>query len=88
MLSGLRDLVVLKTSGSEFSGFIKDRYTTLQETRDRILCTAVNARWRHRTLDSADFGASFAHARRRCCSGSPRPTACRFSRRCTRWRRG
>jgi urate oxidase len=61
--SGLRDLVVLKSAGSEFSGFITDRYTTLQETGDRILCTAVNARWRHRNVDSADFGASFAGAR-------------------------
>lgn len=62
VLSGLRGLVVLKTSGSEFHGFIKDRYTTLAETRERILCTAVNARWRHAGADG-DWGASFAAAR-------------------------
>src|SRR4051812_48283820 len=32
VLSGLKDLVVLKTSGSEFHGYLKDRYTTLSET--------------------------------------------------------
>src|SRR3954453_9892691 len=37
VLSGLRGLVVMKTTGSEFRGYIKDRYTTLKETRDRIL---------------------------------------------------
>jgi urate oxidase len=63
VVSGLRDLVVLKTSGSEFTGFVKDRYTTLQETRERILSTAVTAQWRHAGVES-DWGASFATARR------------------------
>ena len=43
VLSGLRDLTVLNTAGSEFWGFARDRYTTLAETTDRILATAVNA---------------------------------------------
>ncbi len=60
--SGIDDLLVLKSSGSEFRGFIRDRYTTLAETDERILCTAVRARWRHRT-PPADWGASFAAAR-------------------------
>jgi urate oxidase len=47
VLSGLSDLVVLKTTDSEFHGFPRDRYTTLQETSDRVLATAVSARWRH-----------------------------------------
>jgi urate oxidase len=51
LLAGLGDLVVLKTTGSEFWGFPRDRYTTLAETRDRILATAVTARWRYRTTD-------------------------------------
>jgi urate oxidase len=63
VVSGLRDLVVLKTSGSEFTGFVKDRYTTLQETRERILSTAVTAQWRHAGVD-CDWGESFAAARR------------------------
>jgi urate oxidase len=63
VVSGLEGLVVLKTSGSEFTGFIKDRYTTLAETRERILSTAVTARWRHAGVDCA-WGESFAGARR------------------------
>jgi urate oxidase len=44
--SGIADLVVLKTTDSEFHGFPRDRYTTLAETRDRVLATEVTARWR------------------------------------------
>jgi urate oxidase len=62
VVSGLGDLVVLKTTGSEFTGYIKDRYTTLRETSDRILATAVTARWRHGTLD-VDWAKSFADTR-------------------------
>jgi urate oxidase len=45
--SGLRDLVVLKSTGSEFKGFLRDEYTTLEETDDRILATSLTARWTH-----------------------------------------
>jgi urate oxidase len=47
VVSGFTDLVVLKSTGSEFKGFLKDRYTTLQETDDRIMATALTARWRY-----------------------------------------
>ena len=47
VLSGLRDLVLLKSTGSEFAGFLHDRYTTLVETDDRVLATSLTARWRH-----------------------------------------
>jgi urate oxidase len=62
VVSGLQDLVVMKTSGSEFTGYVKDRYTTLAETRDRILATAVAARWRHARPEGA-WGESFAATR-------------------------
>ena len=62
VLAGLTDLVVLKTTGSEFWGFPRDRYTTLAETRDRILATAVTARWRYTRTD-LDFDAEFAAVR-------------------------
>ena len=54
--SGLTNLVVLKTADSGFSGFPRDRYTTLQDTDDRILATAVTAAWRYRR-GTRDFGA-------------------------------
>ena len=41
VLAGLTGLVVLKTTGSEFTGFPRDRFTTLAETNDRILATPV-----------------------------------------------
>jgi urate oxidase len=62
VVSGLRDLVVLKSTGSEFHGYPKDRYTTLPEVTDRILATAVTARWRYAHLD-VDWAKSFAEAR-------------------------
>src|SRR4051812_40462901 len=58
VLAGLTDLVVLKSTGSEFWGFPRDRYTTLAETRDRILATAVTARWRYRSTD-VDWHATY-----------------------------
>jgi urate oxidase len=62
VLAGITDLVVLKTTGSEFWGFPRDRYTTLAETRERILATAVTARWRYATAD-VDFDACYTAVR-------------------------
>jgi urate oxidase len=62
VLAGLADLVVLKTTGSEFWGFPRDRYTTLAETRDRVLATAVTARWRY-TSAELDWDALFTGVR-------------------------
>ncbi|MET0233858.1 MAG: factor-independent urate hydroxylase [Kibdelosporangium sp.] len=61
VVSGLRDLVVLKTTGSEFHGYPKDKYTTLPETNDRILATAVTARWRYQ--GTASWTESFTAIR-------------------------
>ncbi len=47
VVSGIEDLTVLKTTGSEFHGFLQDRYTTLAETDDRILATSLVAHWRY-----------------------------------------
>ena len=47
VVSGLRDLVLLKSTGSEFWGFLTDEYTTLAETHDRVLATSLTARWRY-----------------------------------------
>jgi urate oxidase len=45
--AGVADLLVLKTSQSAFSGFPRDEYTTLPETRDRLLATSLSATWRY-----------------------------------------
>jgi urate oxidase len=58
VVSGVDDLIVMNTTGSEFHGFHKDEYTTLPEADDRILATAVTARWRHARAENADWGGS------------------------------
>jgi urate oxidase len=45
MVSGIRNLQILKTSNSGFSGYLKDEYTTLPETTDRLLGTVMDADW-------------------------------------------
>jgi urate oxidase len=74
VVSGLKGLVVLKTTESGFAGFPRDRYTTLAETDDRILATAVTARWRYAATGigvdiergstlTPDFGTAYADIR-------------------------
>jgi urate oxidase len=63
VVSGVKDLVVLKSTGSEFKGFLKDEYTTLQETEDRILATSLVARWRYETTEGVDWNKSFDDVR-------------------------
>lgn len=43
--SGIKDLTVLKSTGSQFWGYNKCEYTTLEETYDRILSTDVDSIW-------------------------------------------
>ncbi len=47
LVSGLQDLVLLKSTGSEFHGFLEDQFTTLAPTHDRIMSTSLVARWRY-----------------------------------------
>ncbi|MEU6608466.1 factor-independent urate hydroxylase [Streptomyces shenzhenensis] len=51
VVSGLKDLVVMNSTNSEFWGYVKDKYTTLQEAHDRILATQVAGRWRFNWSD-------------------------------------
>jgi urate oxidase len=73
VVSGLENLIVLNTTNSEFWGFPRDEYTTLAETRDRMLATQVSAWWRYRGAGTPDastgtetgsgWGATFELAR-------------------------
>jgi urate oxidase len=56
ILSGLDNLILLKTANSGFEGYIKDSLTTLPETKDRLFGTAVSAEWRYTSTD-LDFDA-------------------------------
>src|SRR6476659_2609283 len=62
VISGLTDLVVLKSTGSEFWGFPQVEYTSLVETTDWILATAVSSRWRYVGTD-VDWDKAFTGVR-------------------------
>lgn len=61
--AGIADLTLLKTTHSAFTGFDRDRFTTLAETDDRLLATKLSARWRYRpglvAAAGFDFDAAF-----------------------------
>ena len=59
VVSGFKDLVILKSTGSEFAGFLKDEFTTLPETHDRIMATSLDVKWRYAGID-ADWDAIYA----------------------------
>ncbi|GKZ71258.1 hypothetical protein AnigIFM50267_006939 [Aspergillus niger] len=69
--SSLAKLTVLKSTNSQFWGFLRDEYTTLPETWDRILSTDVDASWQWRRFSGLDevratvphFDATWAAAR-------------------------
>jgi urate oxidase len=56
VVSGITNLVVLKTADSAFSGFPRDEYTTLADSDDRILATSMTATWKYRP-GTTDFAA-------------------------------
>jgi len=60
--AGVADLVIMKSAHSAFSGFMRDEYTTLPETRDRLLATSLTATWRY---DSGTAHGPAWHAVRR-----------------------
>jgi urate oxidase len=62
LVSGLKDLMVLKSTGSEFHDFLVDEYTTLTPTTDRILATSLHARWRYLGTD-VDWAAAYESIR-------------------------
>lgn len=62
VISGIKDLTIAKTTGSEFHGFPKDKYTTLAETTDRILATSLVARWRYEHTE-VDWDKSYESIR-------------------------
>lgn len=63
VVSGLTDLVVLKSTGSEFTGFLVDEYTTLPEADDRILATSLTATWGYASQEEVDWNNTYADVR-------------------------
>lgn len=63
--AGIDDLTVLKTTNSGWEGFHRDRFTTLPDTDDRILSTAVTAKWEYGNRASLDYDVLWSGIRRR-----------------------
>ena len=58
VVSGIKDLVLLKSTDSEFWGYIQDRYTSLQPTNDRVMATSLLSQWWH-TGEDVDWAKSY-----------------------------
>jgi urate oxidase len=52
--AGIDDVYVLKTTESGWENFLRERFTTLPDTNDRILATIVTSKWEYNTT-RADF---------------------------------
>jgi urate oxidase len=64
--AGIEDLTVMKTTKSAFTGFERDRYTTLAETDDRLMATKITALWGYGETAAEPgfaFDATFERAR-------------------------
>jgi len=62
VIGGIKDLVLLKSTGSEFHDFLVDEYTTLPETADRVMATSLDAKWRYNGSD-IDWDATFTQVK-------------------------
>jgi urate oxidase len=58
VIGGLKDMVILKSTGSEFAGFLTDPYTVLEPTHDRVMATSLVAQWRFTTTE-VDWEATY-----------------------------
>lgn len=66
IVGGIKDLTILKSTGSEFHGFLRDPFTVLEPTTDRVMATSLDAGWRFRstTPDDIPWDATYATVRR------------------------
>ena len=58
--SGIENLLVLKTTGAAFEGFLRDPYTTAQEVPNSVISVNMNATWTYETSESeAPYSAAW-----------------------------
>ena len=60
--AGVKGLVILKSSRSEFRDFLRDELTTLPDASDRLLATALTANWHYGATD-IDFNVAWRAVR-------------------------
>lgn len=63
VVAGIEGLCLLKTADSAFAGFVRDRFTTLADSSDRLLATTVAAEWRYAGL-AVEWNEAHAAIRR------------------------
>ena len=63
VIAGFKDLVILKSTGSEFAGFLTDEFTTLPETHDRVMATSLDVKWRYAGTD-VEWDAVYADVKK------------------------
>ncbi|WP_406267071.1 urate oxidase [Nocardia sp. NBC_00881] len=65
VVGGVKDLTILKSTGSEFADFLTDEFTVLAPTHDRVLATSLIAEWRFATTDGVAWDEVYAGVRAR-----------------------
>lgn len=65
VVGGVKDLTILKSTGSEFADFLTDDFTVLAPTQDRMLATALVAEWRFASSTGVDWDEVYAGVRAR-----------------------
>jgi urate oxidase len=60
--SGVSELSLLKTTQSGFEGFLRDKYTLLPETRERMLASAIRAVWSY-SSKPADYQKTYGEVK-------------------------
>ncbi|WP_280491329.1 factor-independent urate hydroxylase [Nocardia asiatica] len=65
VLGGVKDLTILKSTGSEFADFLSDDFTVLAPTRDRMLATSLVAQWRFAGSAGVDWDEVYTGVRAR-----------------------
>jgi len=58
VFAGIEGLTILKTTDSAFTGYLKDKWTTLPETTDRIFATRLTASWRYGENRRTDYNTA------------------------------
>ncbi|MGV9971237.1 factor-independent urate hydroxylase [Nocardia beijingensis] len=65
VVGGVKDLTILKSTGSEFADFLTDEFTVLAPTSDRMLATALVAEWRFASSAGVDWDEVYTGVRAR-----------------------
>jgi urate oxidase len=65
VVGGVKDLTILKSTGSEFADFLTDDFTVLAPTDDRMLATALVAEWRFADSAGVDWDEVYTGVRAR-----------------------